>query len=212
MKFARLLALASLASVLPAAAATYQVNGIITSSELFALPEETNFTLKFDYLPATVGADLNGSPTSGFYLQGISNVTITFNATTIGIDVEGFAVTNTSSEIAGGDHFAPQIFGFSPHLGEPEEVFLVGEFRFRDGENRWDTDAAPSDITTTPWEGGSLYLYFERTDDGSSPVGITVNGTLDMGSLEEITSVPEPASAALIGLVGTTLLVRRRRF
>lgn len=202
----KFITLASVSLLLPAAAASYQVNGTISSSEIGTLPVSTNFTITFDYDPLTVGGDSNDSSDVGYYTTGVSNIAILFNSVRYGVSPSGFIVTNQPASTGSGDSFAPRFGGLNYPAGGL--TFQNGEFRFYGGENRWTSDAAPTDLMVSPWSSGRLQLTFTGEDEFGFEEQYRATGSLDMGSLQ---IVPEPTSALLLGLAGGVAVLRRRR-
>ncbi len=69
-----------------------------------------------------------------------------------------------------------------------------------------DFDIDVSSISLDDGEEG----YFQITFDGATPSGSTVNSSSAIDNVE-LTVVPEPSSAALLGLGGLALILRRRK-
>lgn len=151
----------------------------------------TNFTLEMQFrLSGTPTADANwarirlrGESAQDFITLAFDNDGVRSFVGTFGDDLSGFAIT-------GGTNYWLRVTGTATDTAG--RTFQIG--LSSDGVN-WTT------TTSTRFHGTTAPAFGSLVIDGSGG-GITV---------DSITIVPEPGSAALAGLAGLGLLVRRRR-
>lgn len=200
----KLFTLATLLLSLPvtsALAASYQVDGVITSSLLGDIPADATFRFSFDYDVATVGADTELVPYMGVYENAFTNATLLIESPLTGSVTYTIGSGNLDVTISPFDYNVSLSFNtMAPDAnGLPLIYGSVNLFGFA---VQGATDAAPTGFSASALSGGEVVLVFDQ-GFGST---LQTNGTVNVSTL-----VPEPSSALLLGSIGTFALLRRRR-
>jgi hypothetical protein len=206
MTHTKLLTLAFLAGAALAtsasAALTYSVTGSLNSTTIPAFENGAPMTVSFDYDPIAAGPDFNPNPPYGRYLAGITNISITVGETEYSTAMENFMISYGGGGMC---TFTLNMGPLSPGIDDFNSV--SAQLQFVQFGSSLDSDAAPESLDI-PWSFGTLMLTYASTVDGEEGMMRSASGSFQMNTLD---AVPEPSSALLIGIAGTTALLRRRR-
>jgi MYXO-CTERM domain-containing protein len=197
MRFSVLLLVLALAS--PAWAQTYQIEGVVTSSQLpVSLQVGESVTFTFTYDASRAVADVRGGDAGAYFLSEsnpglLTDVAMTYAGVDYPLEAD-LIFSNLPNSSGLGDTWSPQLNGVPSFDGQLPANF--NEFRLWADESEWPNDIPIADLTAANWTRGTFNFEFGDGDPLSID-NFRVNGTLDLSSLSEVVA---PAITTLIDI------------
>lgn len=188
-------------------AATFSVEGTITSSTVGSIPMDAIFRFTFDYDVENLGADEEPGLRSTRYSNAFSNATLIIESGLGGtmLYTVGNTMLRADSTIAD-DYLALEFFAMSPGIGGLTLEYGGLSFYGAPNEAIWPASpalvTAPADPTAYTWSFGQLDLYFSDGVGGDFQV---------IGDPNLSTFVPETSTSVLLVASSAFGLLRRRR-